>query len=84
MTVPSDQPSSFPTGFTSVVSSTWSTVLEPQVSAVADANAILSAAWSSSSAVVAVGYIQETDTALILRSNTGGSSWTPLVVRMTD
>ena len=83
-TVPSGQPSSSPTGFTSIIPHTWSTVREPSVSGSADANAILSAAWSSASTVIAVGFVQESNKGLILRSLTGGSTWSALSVNMTD
>ena len=82
---PSCQPTSFPTGFTSIVDSTWSAVQEPAVSGSAfSSNVILSAAWSSSSTVVAVGDVRTTKNGLILVSTTGGSSWSALSVSMTD
>ena len=60
----------------------WSTVQEPAASGIRYLyNTILSAAWSSSSTVVAVGFIQTANSGLILRSTTGGLSWTLLSVR---
>ena len=80
--LPTGQPSSYPTGFTSITPYVWSTVQEPAASGIRYLyNTILSAAWSSSSTVVAVGFIQTANSGLILRSTTGGLSWTLLSVR---
>ena len=43
-------------------------------------NVILSAAWSSSTNVVAVGFVSTTSAGLILRSTNGGVSWSLLGV----
>ena len=79
---PTAQPSSFPSGFTSMIPYSWSTVPYPADPLLT--NVILSAAWSSSSTVVAVGHTG--DQGLILVSTKGGSSWTPspFTVSMTD
>ena len=72
---PTAQPSSFPSGFTSMIPYSWSTV--PYLGDV-----ILSAAWLNSSTVVAVG--RAGDRGLFLMSTTGGSFWTAFTVSMTD
>jgi hypothetical protein len=79
--LPSGQPSGSPTGFTSITPYVWSTVQEPAAPGIKYFyNTILSAAWSSASTVVAVGFVQTASSGLILRSTTGGLSWTLLSV----
>ena len=79
--MPSSQPTGYPTGYSPDDPFEWTEVKEPAASGIGHIyNSIQSAAWSSASTVVAVGNVQTTSNGLILRSDTGGLSWTLLSV----
>ena len=79
--LPTVKPSFAPTAPTAINPYVWSVVPEPAALGIKYFyNSIQSAAWSSASTVVAVGNVQTTSNGLILRSTTGGLSWTLLAV----
>ena len=82
--MPLSQPTGYPTGYSPDDPFLWTKVKEPAASGIGHIyNSIQSAAWSSASTVVAVGFVQTASSGLILRSTTGGLSWTLLSVSTT-
>ena len=81
--LPTVQPSIAPTAFAAITPYVWSVVPEPAVPGNDyRSNIMYSAAWSSASTVVAVGSVQSSQKGLILRSTTGGSTWSVIPVSM--
>ena len=81
--LPTVQPSIAPTALTAITPYVWSVVPEPAVPGGDHrSNIMFSAAWSSASTVVAVGSVQSSEKGLILRSTTGGSTWSVIPVSM--
>jgi hypothetical protein len=78
------QPSISLTEVTAITPYVWSVV--PELAAPGNdyrSNIIISAAWSSASTVVAVGYTYVLGEGLILRSVTGGSTWSVISISVS-